>query len=164
MASCPYCHVLLPWPTQQQYQQHYQQSDQVGTSNIASYDLRSTIPDDIANRLMADEQVLYYASGGGCLSGGRTYFLLTDSRAMLTGIQKNGCLGIGGSAQALDIPLEHITSTGTEKSGCIFPQGIVTVSSGTATERVLLANQKAAEEASMTLQQLLRERRKNKYQ
>ncbi len=129
---------------------------------MSNSDLKSTVPSDIANRLLEDEEVLYYASGGGCLSGGRSYFLLTDSRAMLTGIQQSGCLGIGGSTTALDIPLEHITSTGTEKAGCIFKQGIVTVSSGTATQRVMLSNLQAAEEASITLQKILRERRKGK--
>lgn len=109
---------------------------------------------------MGNEQVLYYASGGGCLSGGRSYFLLTDSRAMVTAMQKSGCLGIGGSTRALDIPLEHITSTGTEKSGCIFKRGIVTLSSGTATESVMLSKPKDADEASMTLQRILRERRR----
>ncbi len=129
---------------------------------MADYDLRSTVPTDIRKRLVEGEEVLYYASGGGCFSGGRTYFLITDSRAMLTGIQKSGCLGIGGSTAALDIPLEHITSTGTEKSGCIFRQGVVTVSSGTATQRVILSNPKEAEEASLTLQRILMERRKGK--
>ena len=163
MVNCPQCHVLLTWSTQQQYQQQNQQSNQVGRRTMANNDLRSTVPGDIANRLMPDEQVLYYASGGGCLFGPRTYFLLTDHRAMLTGITNGGCLGIGAKTAALDIPLEHITSTGTEQSGCIISkQGIVTVSSGTATQRVLLSSPQAAEEASMTLQQLLRERRNNK--
>ena len=124
-------------------------------------DIRETIPLDLRNRLLGDEKVLYYASGGGCLKGPRTYFLITDSRAMLSASQKGGCLGIGASTTALDIPLEHITSVGTETSGCAFIRsGVVSVSSGTASERVVLSTIKSAEEASLTLQKILKERRK----
>ena len=77
---------------------------------METQDIRATIPSDIRNRLLPDEKVLYYASGGGCLRGPRTYFLITDNRAMLTAARKGGCLGIGASTTALDIPLEHITS------------------------------------------------------
>ena len=84
----------------------------------------------------------------------------TDNRSMLSAIRKGGCLGIEASTTALDIPLEHITSVGTETSGCLFARsGVVRVSSGTASESVLLANPKSAEEASITLQKILRERR-----
>ncbi|HUX48099.1 MAG TPA: hypothetical protein VMV76_02825 [Dehalococcoidia bacterium] len=124
-------------------------------------DIRATIPSNIRDRLLPDEKVLYYASGGGCLRGPRTYFLITDSRAMLSAVRKGGCLGIGASAEALDIPLEHITSVGTKTSGCFFARsGVVSVSSGTASEEVVLTTPKSAEEASITLQKILRERRK----
>ena len=127
---------------------------------METQDIRATIPSDIRNRLLPDEKVLYYASGGGCLRGPRTYFLITDNRAMLTAVRKGGCLGIGASTGALDIPLEHITSVGTETSGCLFTRsGVVSVSSGTASERVILTTPKSAEEASITLQKILRERR-----
>ena len=79
---------------------------------------------------------------------------------MLTAMQRSGCLGIGRSTKALDIPLEHITSTGTEKSGCIFKRGIITLSSGAATDSVMLSKPRDADEASMTLQRILRERRR----
>jgi len=162
MMSCPYCHVLLPWPNQHQNNYQYQQSGQVKGRVTANNDLKHTVPPDIASRLMGDEHVLYYATGGGCLSGGRTYFLITDSRAMFTAIESSGFLGIGSKTRNLDIPLEHITSTGTEKSGCISKIGMVTISSGTATERVALTSPKAAEDASMTLQTILRSRRQYK--
>lgn len=116
-------------------------------------DLRSKIPSDLANRLLENERVLYYASGGGCLSGGKSYFLLTNNRAMT-------CGNMEGKQTNLDIPLEHVSSTGTEKSGCLSQGGVITISSGTATQRVQLANSKAAEEASMVLQKVLNERKK----
>lgn len=127
---------------------------------MQSQDIRATIPTDIRNRLLPDEKVLYYVSGGGCLQGPRTYFLITENRVTLTAVRKGGCLGIGASTAALDIPLEHITSVGTETSGCLFNRsGVVSVSSGTASERVELTTPKSAEEASMVLQKILRERR-----
>ena len=128
---------------------------------MESSDMSANIPADLRNRIMEGERVLYYASGGGCLSGGRSYFLLTDSRAMLSATKSSGCFGFGGSTSNLDIPLEHITSVSTEKSGCISKQGVVSVSSGTATQRVILSP-KSAEEASITLQKILKERRKEK--
>ena len=128
---------------------------------MSTQDIRDTVPPDVRKRLLPDEKVLYYASGGGCLQGPRTYFLITDSRTMLSAVRPGGCLGIGSSTAALDIPLEHITSVGTETSGCLFSRsGVVSVSSGTASERVVLATPKAAEEASAKLQMVLRERRK----
>ena len=124
-------------------------------------DLRSRIPSDLQNRLMPNEKVVYYASGGGCLQGPRTYFLITDNRAMMSATRNSGCLGMGSTTSALDIPLEHISSVGTEKSGCLFIRsGVVSVSSGTATQRVVLSTPKSAEEASFTLQKILSEQRK----
>lgn len=124
-------------------------------------DLRARIPSDIRNRLLIDEKVLYYASGGGCLRGPRTYFLITNDRTMLSAKRRSGCLGIGSSTTNLDIPLEHITSVGTETSGCLFLRsGVVSVSSGTASEHVVLSSPQSAEEASLTLQKILRERRR----
>jgi hypothetical protein len=124
-------------------------------------DIRGTIPKDIRNRLLPDEKVLYYTSGGGCLRGGRTYFLITDSRAMFSAKRKSGCLGIRKSTVAVDIPLEHITSSGTMKSGCLFLRsGVVSVSHGITIDEVVLSTPKSAEEASLTLQKILRERRK----
>lgn len=123
-------------------------------------DLRDIIPLDIRNRLLPEEKVLYYASGGGCLRGSRTYYLITDNRAMMSATRKSGCLGIGSSTSALDIPLEHITSVGTETSGCLFLRsGVVLVSSGTASERVVLNTPESAQEASVTLQKILRDRK-----
>ena len=121
------------------------------------------VPPDIQKRLLPDEKVLYYASWGGCLQGPKTYFLITDHRTMLSALEKGGCFGTGSSTKALDIPLEHITSVGTETSGCLFSRsGIVTVSSGTATESVPLASPKDAEDASIALQKILREHSKGK--
>ena len=103
---------------------------------METQDIRSAIPSDIRGRLLPDEKVLYYASGGGCLQGPRTYFLITESRVMISAVRKGGCLGIGASTSALDIPLEHISSVGTETSGCLFTRsGVVSVSSGTAQEK-----------------------------
>jgi hypothetical protein len=125
-------------------------------------DIKDTISNDIRNRLLPDEKVLYYASGGGCLRGPRTYFLITDARCMLSAVRKSGCLGMGASTAALDIPLEHVTSVRTETSGCLFNRsGVVSVSSGSATESVVLTTPKSAEEASIALQNILRERRKS---
>lgn len=126
-------------------------------------DYKDMVPLDIQKRLLPEEKVLYYASGGGCLQGPRTYFLITDHRTMLSAIRPGGCIGIGSTTTALDIPLEHITSVGTETSGCFFSRsGLVSVSSGTATESVQLASPKDAEDASVTLQRILREHRKGK--
>jgi hypothetical protein len=122
-------------------------------------DLRLNVPRDIAKRLMEGERVWYYASSRGVFAMDKSYFVITDSRVMTNSVIKNGgCLG-GNKTFALDIPLEHISSVGTEKAGCLSSEGIVVVSSGTAVQRVKLSNAKIADEANMTLQKILRERR-----
>ena len=121
--------------------------------------IRGSVPPEIARRLVPDEPVYFFASGGGCLRGPSTYFVVTDQRVMGSAIRSSGCLGIGASTVNVDIPLQQISSVDTEAGGCLFSKyGVVTVRSGTAANAMRVDNRQTAEEATSVLQQVLRRR------
>lgn len=128
-------------------------------------DIRGEIPPDMKSRLIADEKVYYYASGGGCLGlTPKTYFLITDSRVLFSSRGKTGCLGIMQQTGSQTIPLEHISAIGTKASGCtVLPflrQGVIAISSaGGHDDAALFSKPAEAEEAAHVLQEILREKK-----
>lgn len=87
------------------------------------------LPARIAQRLLDDERVLFYGEdGGGCLSGPRLWFMVTDSRVSGLAVEPGGCL-CGTQYHDVDIPLRQISSVHVD--GQRRASGIV-IASGTA--------------------------------
>lgn len=110
------------------------------------------LPARIAQRLLDGERVLFYGEGGGgCLSGPRRWFLVTDARVSGLAVAPDGCLG-GNKYHDVDIPLRQISSVHVD--GQRRTSGIV-IASGTAkTEFALkLTN---AQEAARVVQMAIR--------
>jgi hypothetical protein len=124
---------------------------------MALEDIRTTLPAEIVNMLVADEKVYYYGTGSGCLGlGPKSYIVVTDSRVLGSAIQPGGCIG-GGSTATVDIPLEHVSSTKTGTTGgCfgLFGTQTVEVASGTATNAFSTPN---VQQAATVIQHALRE-------
>ncbi len=110
------------------------------------------LPARIAQRLLDGERVLFYGEGGGgCLSGPRLWFLVTDARVSGLAVEPGGCLA-ATKYHDVDIPLRQISSVHVD--GQRRTSGIVTASGTAKTEFALkLTN---AQETARIVQMAIR--------
>jgi sugar lactone lactonase YvrE len=114
--------------------------------------IRHTLPAQVQQMLLPDEEVYFYATGGGCLSS-RGYLLVSDSR--VTGV---GMTDRRRSTQCA-IPLEHVSAVRVNADGCFSSTKSVWITSsggaGTGTRFQVKADeaQRAANIVQMALQQ-----------
>jgi hypothetical protein len=115
-------------------------------------DIRDRLPADVAGRLLSGEPVFFYAVGsGGCLSGGKEWFALTDRRVLMT-TKDNQSRG------TVDIPIEHVAAVSSfVEAGCLSGKrgAIVVTSSGGNASRAVVGGVEVADRGTALVQLVL---------
>ena len=118
--------------------------------------IRAELPEEVASRLLPDEPAYFYAVWtGGCLSGEKEWFALTDRRVLMTTKEDN-------RRGTVDIPIEQIASVSSfiEKSCWSAEKGAIVVSAtGGTTSRVVVGSTENADRGTGLVQVVLGRRR-----
>lgn len=119
-------------------------------------DIRDALPSQIIDRLLVGEPAYFYSVGkGGCLSGEKEWFSLTDRRVLMTTKEDN-------RRGTVDIPVEQIASVSSVvETGCLSGgRGVLVVTStGGTHNQAVVASTDEADRGTAFVQEVLSRRR-----